>query len=358
MKDGKGLSEYLNTAGKKELADLFRYYCEPATAEKRAALSLWANELREKYYGSKVFFRGLIEFSNYCQNNCFYCGLQRSNSKAKRYRLTQEEIMECCRKGYKLGFRTFVLQSGEDAYFSDTLLCKIVSQIKELFADCAVTLACGERSYNSYKSLFKAGADRYLLRHETANEKHYALLHPSELSLSSRKKCLYNLKEIGYQVGAGFMVNSPGQSLETLAEDFIFLKEFKPHMIGVGPFIPHKDTVFADYYKPNSSRTLTVLSLLRIMLPKTLLPATTALGTVDEKGREKGLLAGANVLMPNLTPAKHRVDYSLYDQKLCTGWEAAEHLPDLARYLESLGFTPDFSRGDYIDFLTSTQRLT
>jgi len=347
MKDGKSLSAYLNAAGKKELANLLKFYCEQAAEEERSELAIWANELREKYYGKKVFFRGLIEFSNHCRNDCYYCGLRRSNSKINRYRLTQSEIIACCKNGYKLGFRTFVLQSGEDPYYTDARLGSIVFRIKELFPDCAVTLSCGERSYKTYKALFEAGADRYLLRHETASQEHYGKLHPPELSLNNRKKCLLNLKEIGYQVGAGFMVDSPGQTYETLAEDFIFLRELKPHMIGVGPFIPHKDTMFANYYQPTSFRTLIILSLLRIMQPKTLLPATTALGSVDSLGREKGLLAGCNVLMPNLSPAKHRSDYSLYDHKLSTGWEA---LTELTYRLESLGFTPDFSRGDYIDF--------
>ncbi|HHV65949.1 MAG TPA: [FeFe] hydrogenase H-cluster radical SAM maturase HydE [Peptococcaceae bacterium] len=348
--ENKDLSAWLNKANKKELADLLGYYCREATGEEKAELAQLARELGAKHYGSKIFFRGLIEFSSYCRNDCFYCGLRRSNSKAKRYRLTPAEILECCQKGYEMGFRTFVLQSGEDAYYTDDRLCGLISKIKELFPDCAVTLSIGERSYDSYKSLFEAGADRYLLRHETANEYHYSQLHPPELSLKNRLKCLYNLKEIGFQVGAGFMVDSPDQTFETLAEDFIFLRELQPHMIGIGPFIPHHETRFANYYQPTSSRTLVLLSLLRIMLPKTLLPATTALGTVDPLGRQKGLQAGANVLMLNLTPLKHRSDYSLYDNKLCTGWGAAENLTELAQHLKSLGFTPDFSRGDYIDF--------
>ncbi|MEL7565445.1 MAG: [FeFe] hydrogenase H-cluster radical SAM maturase HydE [Dehalobacterium sp.] len=350
MKDVKTLSEWMNTAAKKELSDLIRYSCMQSTAEERSALSFFANDLRKKYYDTRVYFRGLIEFSSYCRNDCFYCGLRRSNANAKRYRLSDGEVIDCCKEGYHLGFRTFVLQSGEDAYFTDARLERIVSGIKELYPDCAVTLSTGERSYNSYKQLFHAGADRYLLRHETADEDHYGKLHPPELSLKNRKQCLYNLMEIGYQVGAGFMVDSPFQTFDTLAEDFIFLRELKPHMIGIGPFIPHQDTSFDGFYQPTSLRTLIMLSLLRIMLPKVLLPATTALGTVDPLGREKGLMAGANVVMPNLSPVGHRKDYSLYDHKICTGEEAAECLPCLARRIESAGFTPDFSRGDYVDF--------
>lgn len=350
MKDAKSLSEWLNTSSKRELSDNIRYLCQESTQEERTILSLFSNKLRQKYYGTNVYFRALIEFSSYCRNDCFYCGLRRGNLKVKRYRLSEKEIIDCCKEGYEMGFRTFVLQSGEDRHFTEARLCRLISRVKELYPDCAVTLSVGERSYNSYKRLFEAGAERYLLRHETADEEHYGKLHPPELSLKNRKQCLYSLKEIGYQVGAGFMVGSPFQTFDTLAEDFIFLRELKPHMIGIGPFIPHRDTRFAGFYKATSHQTLIMLSLIRIMLPKTLLPATTALGTVDDMGSEKGLMAGANVLMPNLSPVKHRTDYSLYDNKLCTGLEAGEHLKELAHHIENMGFTPDFSRGDYVDF--------
>jgi biotin synthase len=355
-KDALSFSKWINNASKKELSDLLHYFWEQSTAEERSVLVFYANELRKKYYGGKVYFRGLIEFSSYCKNDCYYCGLQKSNLKAGRYRLTENEILECCEKGYHLGLRTFVLQSGEDRYFTDARLVALVSAIKARFGDCAVTLSTGERSYASYQSLFEAGADRYLLRHETADELHYGKLHPPELSLSNRKQCLYHLKEIGYQVGAGFMVDSPFQTCDTLAKDLIFLRELQPHMVGIGPFIPHVDTRFAGYYKPGADRTLTILSLVRIMLPKVLLPATTALGTVDPMGREKGLLAGANVVMPNLSPQAHRADYGLYDNKLCSGQEAAEHLPQLAREIEKTGLTPDFSRGDYINMQREAKR--
>ena len=343
------LSDWMNAAGKRELSGMLEYFCEQASEEELASLRLFANKLRERHYGKKVYFRGLIEFSSYCRNDCYYCGLRRSNANAKRYRLTEEEILDCCRKGHHLGFRTFVLQSGEDMYFTDERLCRIVSGIKERFPDCAVTLSIGERSRESYRRLFDAGADRYLLRHETADGEHYRKLHPAELSLENRKRCLYHLKEIGYQVGAGFMVQSPYQTFDTLAEDFLFLRELEPHMIGIGPFVPQQDTRFRDYDTPSSDRTLILLSLLRIMLPKALLPATTALGTVDPMGREKGLKAGANVVMPNLSPVKHRKDYALYDNKICTGEEAAECLSCLSRRIAWAGFAPDFSRGDHAD---------
>ena len=350
LKDAKVFSAWLNTADQKELSGLIRYFWEEADIGERLALAFLAKVMREKYYGRKVYFRGLLEFSSYCKNDCYYCGLRKSNGKAVRYRLSAEEILGCCQQGYDLGLRTFVLQSGEDRYFNDARLTSLVSAIKQRFPGCAITLSVGERSYEAYKRFFEAGADRYLLRHETADEAHYAKLHPPELSLKKRKQCLYHLKEIGYQVGAGFMVDSPFQTFDTLAADFLFLRELKPQMIGVGPFIPHRHTGFAGFCRPDSTRTLIILALLRIMLPQVLLPATTALGTVDRQGRDKALLAGANVVMPNLSPLKNRADYALYDNKLGTGMEAAEHLPDLARQIAKLGLIPDFSRGDWAGF--------
>lgn len=350
LKDPLDLSQQLNTADKKELSGLIRYFLQEAPAAEKSMLARCAEGLREKYYGKKVYFRGLIEFSNYCKNDCYYCGIRRSNPNACRYRLSEDEIMDCCTEGHRLGFRTFVLQGGEDPFYTDERLCGIISGIKTRFPDCAVTLSVGERSRDSYRRLFDAGADRYLLRHETANEAHYGKLHPPELSLRNRMRCLCHLKEIGYQVGAGFMVDSPYQTVETLAEDFLFLRDLQPQMVGVGPFIPHRDTPFADYYRPSSERTLILLSLVRILLPKALLPATTALGTIDPEGREKGFRAGANVVMPNLSPVKHRKDYLLYDNKLCTGEEAAETLARLADRIRAAGFEPDFSRGDHADW--------
>ena len=345
MTAATALSGALQSAGKKELTELLEHFCG-APAPEREALRAAADAARREHYGDRVYFRGLIEFTSYCKNDCSYCGLRAGNRSAVRYRLSREEILDCCRRGHVLGFRTFVLQGGEDVFFTDDLLCGIVSDIKERWPDCAVTLSLGERSRESYRRLFDAGADRYLLRHETADEAHYRKLHPKSMSLSNRKRCLYDLKEIGYQVGAGFMVESPFQSWETLAEDFLFLRGLCPDMIGIGPFIPHKDSVFAGYPTPTADRTLALLSLLRLMLPKTLLPATTALGTVDPLGRERGLKAGANVVMPNLSPVLHRRDYDLYDNKICTGEEAAECLQCLTRRIRAAGFSPDFSRGD------------
>lgn len=298
-------------------------------------------------FSNKIYIRGLIELSSCCKNDCLYCGLRRSNINAVRYRLTKEQILSCCKSGYSLGFRTFVLQGGEDGYYTDEVMCDIVSNIKSLYPDCAVTLSLGERTEESYKQLFDAGADRYLLRHETANEEHYKKLHPPEMSLKNRKKCLYTLKKIGYQTGAGFMVGSPYQTYETLADDLLFLKDLNPQMCGIGPFIPHKDTPFANEESGSVRLTLVLLSLVRLMLPKVLLPATTALGTADGLGREKGVLHGANVVMPNLSPTEHRADYSLYDNKICTGDEAAECIKCLSNRMKSIGYKIVTDRGDY-----------
>ncbi len=320
-----------------------------ACAEDPEAAELLTQEavrIRKKHYGDKVYIRGLIEFTNYCRNDCGYCGIRRGNLHARRYRLTKEEILECCARGYELGFRTFVLQGGEDRWFTDERMADIIRSIRASYPDCAITLSIGERSYESYRLLKEAGADRYLLRHETADEEHYGKLHPSEMSLAVRKMCLYDLKFLGYQVGAGFMVGSPGQTADCLAKDLLFLKELRPHMVGIGPFVPHHDTRFAREKAGSVELTLFLLSVIRILLPKVLLPATTALGTMDPQGREKGLQAGANVVMPNLSPQKNRKQYELYDNKICTGEEAAECLECLARRVEQAGYHLCSGRGD------------
>ncbi len=310
------------------------------------ALISGAAAVRDKYYGRRIFVRGLIEFTNYCKNNCLYCGIRCANRRISRYRLTRAEILSCVQRGMELGLSTFVLQGGEDIYYSDDVLCDIVFSIKEYSPECAVTLSVGERSYESYKRLREAGADRYLLRHETADKVHYEKLHPSEMSFDNRLRCLYDLRSLGYQVGAGFMVGSPYQSSETLAEDLLFLKELEPHMVGIGPFISQTDTPFGDMPNGTLELTLTMLALVRLMLPETLLPATTALGTIDRKGREKGFDAGANVVMPNLSPSERRADYALYDNKLCTGAEAAESIEMLRGLIERAGYTMGMGRGD------------
>lgn len=309
-----------------------------------------SNELRQKYYSDKVFLRGLIEFTSYCKNGCYYCGINAANKNAQRYRLTLSQILECCKEGYRLGYRTFVLQGGEDSYYTDEKIVKIVSSIKKLYPDCAVTLSIGEKSYDSYKKYYDAGADRYLLRHETADDGHYQMLHPKYLSLRHRKNCLWDLKKIGYQIGAGFMVESPFQTDENLADDLIFLRELEPQMAGIGPFIPHKDTIFKDKKRGTVEKTILLIALIRLMLPKALIPATTALATINPFGREEGLKAGANVVMPNLSPIGVRKKYSLYNNKACTGEEAAECRQCIQKRIESAGFKIDNSRGDSTDW--------
>lgn len=308
-----------------------------------------ARKIRQAYYGTDVYIRGLIEFTNYCKNDCYYCGIRRSNSRAHRYRLSEEQILRCCHQGYTLGFRTFVLQGGEDGYFTDERIVNLVKEIRKNYPDCAITLSIGERSYDSYLALFEAGADRYLLRHETWDEEHYRLLHPPALSAKHRQQCLWDLKKIGYQVGTGYMVGSPFQTAENLADDMLFLEKLNPQMVGIGPFIPHHDTPFKDQAAGTLELTLYMLGLIRLMLPKVLLPATTALGTIDEKGRELGILAGANVVMPNLSPENVRKDYLLYDNKICTGSEAAECRMDLENRMHAIGYQVVCHRGDSLN---------
>ncbi len=307
-----------------------------------------SREVSKKYFGNKIYVRGLIEFTNYCKNDCYYCGIRRSNNRVERYRLNFDDIMNCCKNGYELGFRTFVLQGGEDLSYRDEDIVNIVSSIKKLYPDCAVTLSIGEKSYESYLKYHKSGADRYLLRHETSNELHYKKLHPDELTILNRKRCLLDLKEIGYQVGTGIMVGSPFQTVENIVEDLIFMKELNPHMIGIGPYIPHHDTPFKDEKAGNLNLTLFLIGILRLMFPNALIPATTSLGTVDPNGREKGILAGANVVMPNLSPVNVRKKYQLYDNKICTGEEAAECRECLNNRMKKIGYEIVVDRGDFI----------
>ncbi len=305
-----------------------------------------ASEVRQQHYGRDVYLRGLIEFTNFCRNDCLYCGIRRSNTRAQRYRLTTEEILDCCDKGYLLGFRTFVLQGGEDLFFTDEKICAIVSEIKKRHPDCAVTLSIGERRRESYEAFFEAGADRYLLRHETINPAHYSLLHPKELTIENRRQCLNDLREIGFQVGCGMMVGSPYQTLDYILDDLYFMKDFRPHMIGIGPFIPHADTPFHDRESGTLEDTLHLLAVIRLMNPRVLLPATTALGTIDPLGREMGIQAGANVVMPNLSPTGVRDKYMLYDGKICTGDEAAECRRCMELRMEKIGYHVVSARGD------------
>lgn len=305
-----------------------------------------AREAMKKHYGNKIFIRGLIEISNYCKNDCYYCGIRKSNKSCQRYRLNKEDILSCCKEGYALGFRTFVMQGGEDAYYTDEVLCDIISEIKRLYPDCAVTLSLGERSSESYEALYKAGADRYLLRHETATKAHYEKLHPKSLSFDERMRCLSDLKAIGYQTGCGFMVGSPYQTSADIARDLKFIEEFSPEMCGIGPFITHKDTPFRGEKSGSADLTVFLLSLVRLIKPTILLPATTALGTVDGKGRERGVLAGANVVMPNLSPLSVRKKYELYEGKIATGQESAQCVAELKERMKAIGYEVTVSRGD------------
>ncbi|MCL2547072.1 MAG: [FeFe] hydrogenase H-cluster radical SAM maturase HydE [Oscillospiraceae bacterium] len=305
-----------------------------------------ADTIRQRHYGRDVYIRGLIEISNYCQHDCYYCGIRCGNGELERYRLTQEEILACCKEGYRLGFRTFVMQSGDDPYFTDDVMCELITVIKREHGDCAITLSLGERSRGSYQALFNAGADRYLLRHETANCAHYAQLHPKDMQPDTRKKCLCYLKDIGFQVGSGFMVGSPYQTLENIIEDLRFLQELQPDMIGIGPFLSHKDTPMCDFPNGDLALTLRLISVLRMMFPHALIPATTALGTLDRNGRELGLRAGANVVMPNLSPRRVRKQYALYDNKIATGEEAAESRTRLETRVKSAGYEVVTARGD------------
>lgn len=297
-----------------------------------------ADKIRREIYGNAVYIRGLIEMTNYCRNNCFYCGIRNGNGKVMRYRLEKDDILDCCREGYGLGFRTFVLQGGEDEFYTDKMISEIVFAIRNEFPDCAITLSLGEKSKESYKEFFDAGANRYLLRHETADEEHYKMLHPKSMSLKNRKQCLFDLKEIGYQVGSGFMVGSPFQSAENLVSDLRFLQELSPDMIGIGPYITHKDTLFCNHKSGPLDLSLRMVAILRLMFPYALIPSTTALGTIDPNGRELGLKAGANVVMPNLSPVKVRKLYELYENKICTGEEAAQCRGCLEARVKSAGY--------------------
>ncbi len=325
----------------------FSYLLQEAGEEDARDLFAQAREVTESIYGKKIYIRGLIEFTNHCRNDCYYCGLRRGNTMVSRYRLSEEEILSCCREGYSLGFRTFVLQGGEDPYFTDEKMCHLIRAIKSQYPDCALTLSLGEKEMASYQAYRNAGADRYLLRHETANEQHYAQLHPEELSLEHRKQCLRNLKQLGFQTGCGFMVGSPGQTVETLYEDLTFIRELQPEMIGIGPFIPQKDTPLGE--KPTGSLEWTrrLLAILRLREPHALLPSTTALATIHPRGREWGILAGANVIMPNLSPACVREKYQIYDHKATTGAEAAEAVRLLKEQMAALGYEVVIDRGDY-----------
>ncbi len=328
--------------------DEYEYLIANRTEEYAEKLASLARQRANEVYGNKIFVRGLIEITNICKNDCLYCGIRRSNKSCQRYRLTKEEILACCEEGNRIGYKTFVLQGGEDGFFTDEVLCDIVKEIKNRYPDVAVTLSMGERSYESYKALREAGADRYLLRHETADPEHYSMLHPEELTLENRMSCLGDLKSLGYQVGCGFMVGSPYQTYRHIAKDLKFIEEFKPDMCGIGPFIPHRDTPFKDEKSGTVELTCYLLSIVRLIHPHILLPSTTALGTIDPEGRQKGILSGANVVMPNLSPEDAKTKYTLYDNKLHSGAESARELNKLKEIMYSIGYEISIDRGDVI----------
>lgn len=344
----KKVSELINKLENEHSLSLaeYEYLIENRSDETAEYLAEKARKVRESVYGKDVYIRGLIEVSNICSNNCLYCGIRRSNKDCDRYRLSEDEISECCDEGYSLGFRTFVMQGGENANFSDEFMCRVISKIKSEYPDCAVTLSLGERSFESYKRMFDAGADRYLLRHETADKEHYEKLHPKEMSFENRMECLKNLKSIGYQTGCGFMVGSPFQTNKNLAKDLKFIEEFVPQMCGIGPFIPHKSTPFSDYPTGSAELTCYLLSIIRLIHPNILLPSTTALSSVLPDGHERGLLAGANVIMPNLSPVSVRKKYQLYNNKKSFGDEAAQAVAVLSKKVNSVGYKIVTARGD------------
>jgi len=342
----KELIDILNAEKTLSKEQWLQLICSFTDEDRQYAANL-ASAIAVERFGRKIFFRGIIEFTNICRNDCIYCGIRRSNNCVGRYRLTEEDILECCAEGYDLGYRTFVLQGGEDMWFTDDRMAHIVASIRKAYPDCAITLSIGERERASYQQFYDAGADRFLLRHETADEEHYGRLHPPELSWKHRMNCLRELKDIGYQVGCGMMIGSPYQKPEYLVEDMMFIHDFHPHMIGIGPFIPHGDTPFRDFPAGDTNLTLFILSLCRIMQPEVLLPSTTALGTVQGDGRKLGVLAGCNVIMPNLSPLSVRKKYMLYDHKVGTEDDARAGIRKLTEQMKDIGYEIEVGRGDY-----------
>lgn len=325
----------------------FRQLLTGCDTETLRYINRQAQEVSLLHFGNKIYIRGLIEVSNCCRNNCYYCGIRKGNPTIERYRLTEESILDCCKQGYDLGFRTFVLQGGEDPALTDDRIEKTVSAIRQNYPDCAITLSLGEKPRDVYERFFRAGANRYLLRHETHNEQHYQQLHPAEMSGKRRLQCLQDLKDIGYQTGTGIMVGSPGQTVEHIIEDILFIERLRPEMIGIGPFLPHHDTPFAEYPGGTVEQTLLLLSIFRLMHPSALIPATTALATLTPDGRERGILAGANVVMPNLSPREERKKYELYNDKASLGAESAEGLAALQKQLNAIDYEISTERGDF-----------
>lgn len=297
-----------------------------------------ASRIVHEHFNGKVYFRALIEISSYCHNGCYYCGLRVGNPLARRYRMSTDQVLRCCEYAASKGYRTFVLQGGEDPIQNDDWMTELVRRVHAEFPECAITLSVGERSDEAYLRFRDAGVDRYLLRHETASPEHYGRLHPASMSLENRKHCLHTLKRLGYQTGAGMMVGSPHQTLQDLVRDLLFLQELGPHMIGVGPFIPAAGTPFENEKSGSISLTLRVLSILRLMFPYANIPSTTALASLQPDGDLLGLAAGANVIMTDFTPPELRAQYAIYDHK-----SPSDH--DLHRY-EDAGWVISMERGD------------
>lgn len=351
----KDLQYFLKQASKQQLASLLGLLFANFK-ENQNKLKKFADEMRATTYGKKIYFRALVEISSYCKNGCYYCGLNSSNRNATRYRLTEQQILDVGLNAKNLGFSTLVLQGGEDNYFDDLKICHIIENLKKQNENTAITLSLGEKTKESFKMFFDAGADRYLLRHETADKVHYQKLHPAKMDFENRKRCLFDLKDIGYQTGSGIMVDSPFQTLDTIAQDLIFLRELQPEMIGIGVFIPTKNTKFENFQNPKIENTLVLLSLLRVLFPKALLPSTTALGSVQENGRIEGLNFGASVLMPNLSPKEHKKDYAIYDNKASSGLEDGNNIENIKLLLKQNGFVADMSKGDYLGFEKSNAK--
>lgn len=324
----------------------FLYILDNINIDSFVYLKKLSRAVTDTTYGKSVYLRGLIEISNYCSRSCNYCGIRRENDQVNRYRLTKEEILNSCKIGYDLGFKTFVMQGGEDNYFTKEVLSDIISTIKEHYPDVAVTLSIGERSFEDYQAFYDAGADRFLLRHEAYSKRLYEHLHPSSMSYHNRIECVKNLKEIGFQAGIGMMVGSPSQTNEDLAEDLIFMQELLPAMCGIGPYISHPNTPFKNEETGNPKHTLVMVALARLILPKALLPATTALATLDKEIRLEALRLGANVVMPNLTPLEPRKSYEIYQGKKISGSEAAEEMKNIIEEIENIGLKVDHVRGD------------
>lgn len=271
-----------------------------------------ADEVRQEFVGDEVHLRGLIEFTNICRQTCKYCGIRRENSKVNRYRLSKDEIISMARHGVRNGFKTLVMQGGEDSFFTKDLICEIIFEIKKM--DVALTLSLGERSFEDYKAFKDAGADRYLLRIETTDKELYKSVHPG-MSFENRKRCLYDLKSLGYETGTGCLIGLPGQTVESLADDILFFKELDADMVGVGPFIPHPETPFAKSSCGSFNLALKVMAITRLLLPNINIPATTAMETLSPNGRLIALQSGANVFMPNITEGVSPSKYEIYPDK-------------------------------------------